>query len=158
MEGVQKAAKPTPVKAIPEAITKLEVVVADNNLSSTAGVDETKNEQLLAGAQNKTLELEASCVQSNEKLNVLELERHNLQQQHDQQAQLVAELQATSAAYAEQLKENNANNQRRDAELAAALSNEKDSRGACCRAREIKCYRRKNGSINSGPKGAALRA
>jgi|LWDU01.1.fsa_nt_gi CRP-like cAMP-binding protein/chromosome segregation ATPase/rhodanese-related sulfurtransferase len=127
MEGVQKAAKPTPVKAIREAITKLEVVVADNNLSSTAGVDETKNEQLLAGAQNKILELEASCVQSNEKLNALELERHNLQQQHDQQAQLVAELQATSAAYAEQLKENNANNQRRDAELAAALSNEKDS-------------------------------
>ncbi|MEO1889632.1 MAG: cyclic nucleotide-binding domain-containing protein [Cycloclasticus sp.] len=130
MEGLQKAAKPMPTKPIPEDITKPEVAVAKKHLSSTGGVDETKNEQLLTTAQNKIFELEKLCAQSNEKLNTLELERNNLQQQHDQQAQLVAELQVSSQTHTEQLKESNANNERRGAELVAALSVEKGSNAA----------------------------
>jgi CRP-like cAMP-binding protein/rhodanese-related sulfurtransferase len=127
MEAVQKAAKPIPPQSIPEDIKKPEVVVAEKNLSSTDEVDETKNKQLLTTAENKILELERLCAQSNEKLNTLELERNDLQQR-DQQAQLVSELQASSQTYTEQLNESNANNERRDAELVAALSAEKDSK------------------------------
>jgi len=95
-------------------------------MTAVVSAPEEPSSEQTKNAQNKIIELEKLCAQSNEKLNKLTIERDNLQQQYDQQSNVVSELQLSSELIADELTAIGASNEGREAEVDQLLSLERE--------------------------------
>jgi CRP-like cAMP-binding protein/chromosome segregation ATPase/rhodanese-related sulfurtransferase len=107
----------------------LSAVATASNVSQGATVSNADglNTKQLEEAQRKIAELEKLCAQSNERSNKLELERRGLQQQYEQQAALVAELQLSSKRVSDELLALRNGHGDREVEMSQALLAEKEA-------------------------------
>ncbi|ORU92450.1 MAG: hypothetical protein A6F70_02725 [Cycloclasticus sp. symbiont of Bathymodiolus heckerae] len=130
MNGLQKQkAKPHATASPAKAPTQpLEVVNIAQSGDETAVANEVKQQDdgLLTAAQNKIIELEKFSAQLNEKLNTLELERNNLQQQNEEKSVLVSELQASSQVVADELEAKRADEITKGDESSQELLSERE--------------------------------
>ncbi|MEH6502347.1 MAG: cyclic nucleotide-binding domain-containing protein [Cycloclasticus sp.] len=126
MHGLQNNNVIPLAEVVAEPAIKTEVVKAASEASVHSKIDSSEDKTLLKQAENKIIELEKFCAQSNEKLNAIELERNKLQQQVEQQATAVDDFRAASKVVEEQLEAKQTAESSRDAELNEALLNEQE--------------------------------
>jgi chromosome segregation ATPase/rhodanese-related sulfurtransferase len=125
MQGMHDSIDIPLAEVVPEPVVKTKTVEVVSEISTLSKTDSSEDKKLLKEAENKILELEKLCAQSNEKLNALELERNKLQQHVEQQATAVDDLRAATKVVEKQLEAKQATESSRDAELNEALLGER---------------------------------
>jgi len=118
---------PLPVS---ESSAKKENTPLAHSSNSAVGVDKGLDTKQLEEAKGKILALEKLCAQSNEQLNRLELERHDLQHQNEQQAIVIKELQQSSKIVEDELGAIRKRTESHEAEFSQALKIEKEKNAA----------------------------
>ena len=118
---------PLPVS---ESSAKKENTPLTHTSNSAVGVDKGLDTKQLEEAKGKILALEKLCAQSNEQLNRLELERHDLQHQNEQQAIVIKELQQSSKIVEDELAAIRKRTESHEAEFSQALKIEKEKNAA----------------------------
>ena len=125
MQGMHDSIDIPLAEVVPEPVVKTKTVEVVSEISTLSKTDSSEDKKLLKEAENKILELEKLCAQSNEKLNALELERNKLQQHVEQQATAVDDLRTATKVVEKQLEAKQATESSRDAELNEALLGER---------------------------------
>jgi len=125
--STSKSKKKAPELSLKEVPLSAVATVSNENQGATVSNADSLNAKQLEEAQRKIAELEKLCAQSNERSNKLELERRGLQQQYEQKAALVAELQLSSKRVSDELLALRNGHGDREVEMSQALLAEKEA-------------------------------
>lgn len=125
--STSKSKKKAPELSLKEVPLSAVATTSNENQGATVSNADSLNAKQLEEAQRKIAELEKLCAQSNERSNKLELERRGLQQQYEQQAALVAELQLSSKRVSDELLALRNGHGDREVEMSQALLAEKEA-------------------------------